>query len=289
MGWSVIVTATGHPQDLQRSRAPKPAALMCPLGTSEVRDMTRRFAIPTVAVLTVLLAAVSASAARMSHVKRATCPPAHSEVLLADGQAQIFTVEQYERLEGVTGPQRFFPTGHLLLQGCAHGQKRSYELGEYCSQDAEEGTAQCEGAKPVSLVGTKVAYGDELVSEDRYQTSEGFSEWRVIVRDLRTGRILHDVPMGAALRPDPEYVGVGPAVAIVVRSDGAVAWIAEDYERSSGAGTSAEVPYFDVYAADKSGTRLLASGFDVNPSSLALAGDTLYWTQNGQPVSAALH
>jgi hypothetical protein len=173
---SVIVTATGHPQDLQRSRAPKPAALMCSLGTSEVRDVTRRFTIPVVALLTVLLAVTSASAARTSHVKRATCPPAHSEVLLADGQAQIFAVEQYEQWEGVRGPQRFFPTGHLLLRGCAHGQKRSYELGEYCPREAEEGTAQCEGAKPVTLAGTMVAYGHELVSEDRYQTSEGFSE-----------------------------------------------------------------------------------------------------------------
>lgn len=245
----------------------------------------QRLSLTICTTLLLLLAAASSAAARRT-ARVAQCPPAHSKVLLTDGRAQIYTVEQYVKWEGVAGPQRFFSTGHLLLRGCAHGQKRSYGLGEYCSREAEVGTAPC--AEPVSLAGAMVAYGDAWVSEDRYQTSIGSSEWRVIVRDLRTGRVLHDVPTGAALRPVREYIGVGPAVAIVVRSNGAVAWIAEDYERSSGLGTPVEVPYFDVYAADKGGTRLLASGFDVNPSSLALAGGTLYWTQNGKPVSAVL-
>jgi len=37
------------------------------------------------------------------------------------------------------------------------------------------------------------------------------------------------------------------------------------------------------------GTRLLASGFDVSPSSLALAGSTIYWTQGGKPESSTLN
>jgi hypothetical protein len=36
------------------------------------------------------------------------------------------------------------------------------------------------------------------------------------------------------------------------------------------------------------GTRLLALGFDVSPSSLALAGSTIYWTQGVKPESASL-
>ena len=64
-----------------------------------------------------------------------------------------------------------------------------------------------------------------------------------------------------------------------------------------------QLSYFDVYACDKSGTRLLASGTNVDPSSLALstgatgigvypssiAGSTLYWTQEGKQASSTLN
>jgi hypothetical protein len=91
-------------------------------------------------------------------------------------------------------------------------------------------------------------------------------------------------------------------VGLVLKSDGSVAWIADDYERSSkllGAGA----PYFDVYATDKTGTRLLASGTNIDPSSLALSvgasgvnakprtieGSTLFWTQGGLSASTLLN
>jgi hypothetical protein len=111
--------------------------------------------------------------------------------------------------------------------------------------------------------------------------------------------VLHRVPTGAPLEPAPYYVGVGNVVAIIVKSDGAVAWIADDYERSV-----AGAEYFDVYAVDESGTRLLASGTNIDPSSLALSvggamgtasnpssasGSTLYWTQEGKAMSAPLN
>jgi len=44
-----------------------------------------------------------------------------------------------------------------------------------------------------------------------------------------------------------------------------------------------------VHAADMAGSRLLASGSDLDPTSLALAGNTLYWTEGGQPHSAQLN
>jgi hypothetical protein len=125
----------------------------------------------------------------------------------------------------------------------------------------------------------------------------------VVVRDLRTGRVLHKSPTGSPLRPEAGYVGVGNVVAIVLKGDGAVAWIADDYERSSGAGTANEAVYFDVEAVDRTGSRLLASGTAVDPSSLSLAvgatnvgyhsaalmGSLLYWTEGGTPASAVLH
>jgi hypothetical protein len=78
----------------------------------------------------------------------------------------------------------------------------------------------------------------------------------------------------------PFSVGIGATAAIVVKSDGAVAWIVE---------TRQEEGTYEVHAVDKAGSRLLASGADIDPSSLALAGSTLYWTQGGKPMSASLN
>jgi hypothetical protein len=151
-----------------------------------------------------------------------------------------------------------------------------------------------------TLAGPIVAYEESSASGGLGADPTGRNV--VIVRDLRTGRVLRKVPTGVPLKPEPRYVGVGNVVAIIVKSDGSVAWIADDYERSHPSG-SPEVSYFDVYAVDKSGTRLLAAGSEIDPSSLALSvtgtnigqgshtapGSTLYWTQGGKPMSAALN
>lgn len=101
-----------------------------------------------------------------------------------------------------------------------------------------------------------------------------------MVRDLRNGRVLHDVPTGTPSQPRPEDIGVGPAVAIVVKSDGAVAWIVE----------SGFMPTeYQVHAVDKTGSRLLASGTNIVPSSLKLTGSKLQWTQGGTRALTVLN
>ncbi len=98
------------------------------------------------------------------------------------------------------------------------------------------------------------------------------------MRNLRTGRLIRKLPTGTPMTPRPSWIGIGPTTAIVVKSDGAVAWIVEtDFPTE-----------YQVHTVDKSGNRVLASGTDIDPSSLALAGNTLYWTQGGQPFSAPL-
>ncbi len=99
----------------------------------------------------------------------------------------------------------------------------------------------------------------------------------VIVRNLSTGRLVHRVPTGTSGIPTPRSIGIGSAVAIVVKSDGSVAWIVESGSE------------YQVHAVDKTGSRVLAAGTDVDPRSLALTGSTLYWTQGGKPASAALN
>jgi hypothetical protein len=73
----------------------------------------------------------------------------------------------------------------------------------------------------------------------------------------------------------------GRILELVLKNDGAVAWIA-------GFGCPAQTKLLEVHALDAAGERLLASGADVAPESLALAGSRLYWTQADKPFSAPL-
>jgi hypothetical protein len=124
-----------------------------------------------------------------------------------------------------------------------------------------------------------------IVAYEHYSFAEGLGGSRqgVAVEDLRTGATLRDEPTGKAKSPggEPELeFGIGHTATIVVKTNGSVAWILE---------TSAQEDRYQVHAADTTGSRLVASGPDIDPSSLALAGSTLYWTQGGKPSSATLN
>jgi hypothetical protein len=192
-----------------------------------------------------------------------TCRRPGSRVLLVDGEAMVFRASAPGKL-----PE------YKATFGCVRGGA-AYDLGEVpkCAVSRE-----CGGARRERLAGADVAY------ESLFVTGEE-ARWFVDVRNLRSGRLVRHVPTGVPLTARPGFfTGVGPTKEIVVKADGSVAWIAEDLERSSG-----ELPlYFDVYASDASGTRLLASGSNVAPTSLALAGSTIYWTQEGHAFSSPL-
>jgi hypothetical protein len=80
--------------------------------------------------------------------------------------------------------------------------------------------------------------------------------------------------------------GIGPATAIVTKSNGSLAWIVEVEEESE---TTKAPALYEVRAADRSGVRVLASGNGIAPNSLALAGSTVYWTQDGKAASTTLN
>jgi hypothetical protein len=232
--------------------------------TSVVLGAMRRIAISTIPALALLLAAASPSTARVRHTTASPCPPAKSHVLLADAEAELYIVKEH------LPP---FPEPERVVRGCTYGQKRSYLLGE-----AEEHVGGSEmggstGVKLETLAGSIVAY----TKSASYGSNE--SRHVVVVRNLSSGRILHQVTT-SMLKPEVTSGSVGPTTAIVVKSDGAVAWIIET-------GYPGDVEY-RVYAIDKSGRRLLASSADIVPYSLALAENTLYWTQGGQSFSASL-
>jgi hypothetical protein len=165
------------------------------------------------------------------------------------------------------------------IYGCVYGHRGAYSLGTEPYREVTKYLSETYfGDRNIVLAGPIVAY-------EHYSFAEGLGGIRqgVVVEDLRTGVTLRDEATGKRKVPggEPELeFGIGHTAAIVVKSDGSVAWILE---------TSAQEDTYQVHAADMTGSRLLASGPDIDPSSLALAGNTLYWMQGGKPFSAMLN
>jgi hypothetical protein len=104
----------------------------------------------------------------------------------------------------------------------------------------------------------------------------------LVVRDLRTGRVLRRLPSGPSPPrfADTSHEGFGPVVAIVLKPDGAVAWINAIYSPTE----------YAVHVADRHGVRDL-TGYEpsIVPSSLRLHGGTVSWQEHGQVMTAPLN
>ena len=134
------------------------------------------------------------------------------------------------------------------------------------------------GSTSVVIAGDVVAFGSggsQSVTAPDYEY--------VIVWNLLTGHNQRLPPCTQG--PIAGSVGGGQATDVVVRADGAVAWICKSDTMSS---SPTAAPYYEVHAVDRTGSRVLATGTAIDPSSLALAGDRIYWTANSQPFSASL-
>ncbi len=211
-----------------------------------------------VALVAGLAALASTALATPSHGASSKCPAGHSHLIVADAQGEV-----YLRVE----------TEDIIA--CAYGSKHLHLLGGPPGYDAEGGGELTH----YTLAGAVLAYENYVYTN--FPATGHPESWRyVYVENLRAGQVLHKLPTGTSTA---SAVGIGPVVAIVVKSDGAVAWIAGNNNDSEHA-TS-----FEIHAVDKTGSRLLASGGAIDPHSLALAGSTLYWTQEGKPMSATLH
>jgi hypothetical protein len=223
----------------------------------------KRIVIAIISILVFMTSAGSAGAARSRKRASVACSVGRSHVVVADAQAQVY--EGPSVSEGVLAPEA------PVFYGCVYGHRKSYELGS-----PPNGSPSVSfGTRLFTLAGPIVAYEKSFV-----HPPPGFSSWFVIVRDLRSGKILHELPTGTPSHPIPNQVGDGSITAIVVKSDGSVAWILEN--------NISPVEY-EIHTFDKTGSHVLASGSDIEPHSLALAGSTLYWLQGGKPMSAVLH
>ena len=211
------------------------------------------------AAMWALIVASSVDADKARHKQPARCDIIHKHVMIADSQAMV-----YRSIEAFEPP---------IVFGCAFKPGRVFELGE----SATEGSCSPSGCihiKQEVLTGTLVAY-------ERFSTDgEGESSFFIVVRNLQSGRTVHRVPTGTPIPANPQVSGNGFASDIAVKNDGAVAWINEN--------EVGETTEYQVHVLDKIGNRLLASGTDIDPHSLALSGSTLYWMQGGKPFSTRL-
>jgi len=219
----------------------------------------RRFSIAT-GGLAALAAAIAVQPATASAAPR--CPRALIRGVARDRDAQVYvgTILQGEA------------SGLSAVFGCTYATGRSYSLGVPAAFSAAGGG----GIEDVRLNGTMAAFQYVKTREGFGNGDTGGGIWFVVVRDLRTGRTIRRVATGVPLFVRPEYTGVGPIAALVVADDGAVAWIAEDELRSR-----PNREFFDLEVADRSGTRLLAAGTSLKPSSLTLRRGTLRWAEAG--------
>ena len=171
---------------------------------------------------------------------------------------------------------RAHPAGAEIYEyrGCVYGSRRSFRLGIELVSGSPYASF---GVRNVTLAGSTVAYESERSNgTGEFERSERY----VLVTDLRTGGVLHKVPTGASRHPELKVIGAGEVRAIVAKSDGTVAWVNDTVQAEN---------RFEVHALDKTGERVLAVGSNIVPTSLALAGSTLYWTQGGKPFSATLN
>jgi hypothetical protein len=204
------------------------------------------------------------------------CKPGHAHQLAADVDAQVY-------LDRTTRE----------VVGCAFAGRRLFVLGPapYGSSSGAGGVSH------VTLAGSFVAYESATIGG----VESHRSSYLVLVRDLQTGKVIHRAATGTLARPEGASVGVGNVVALVLEQDGSVAWIADDFLRSTGgSGGAPETPFFDVMAFDRHGLRQLAGSDEIDPSSLALAAGAtnvgsssrslaparVYWTQGGTALSA---
>jgi hypothetical protein len=162
--------------------------------------------------------------------------------------------------------------------GCLYSRGHRYKVGGY-SRDDSGVVAQ----RNVRIAGAYVAF-------ESYSEGKDGLQYHVI--NLRTGREVQDVATG----PTPGDTGVqgfvfgiGHTTTLQLRATGAVAWIASNRYTPS--------PQYEVRKRDTNsargpdgdrGTKLLATGPDIDPKSLRLRRTTLIWSQDGQPRASAL-
>lgn len=207
-------------------------------------------------VLVVALAACGSSSAAASSTtteappaQPASCGPAGAQTLATSQLARVYSVGEE-------------------VYGCAIGTHRSYWLG------AGARTFHQSRVGPVAVAGKDAAYGLASFGVDTISS-------QVVVRNLADGERLQKTSASTiALAESFESVD-----SIVVRADGAVAWISQS-SSIVGGHTS---PTFQVWRIDPRGQSLLESGAAIGGRSLQRSGSQVSWRSGSTRRTATLH
>jgi hypothetical protein len=236
-------------------------------------------------LVAILVGALSgADAARRSTAP--TCPPRRAHVLLSDAQASIYWHPEL----GETGVEE-----GSEVEACASGHHAVPVREIFTFADnvppCDQGCLRKGWRHTIALTSSVLAYATDSGEDTKYGSCY-CERWGIAVRNLRTGRLLHDVPTGPhrGNNVDDYYVGVGPAERVVVEADGSVAWTVRNFIRwdeAFRAGREATLSY-EVRAISHSHERVLAAGPNLNPGSLSLHHNRLDWVQGGKRFFALL-
>jgi hypothetical protein len=189
----------------------------------------------------------ASSQARTDATGSADCGPASAKTLVADPVARI-----YDTGAGV--------------YGCSTKTRRRFRLGS-SSRSLREGRVG-----PAALARSDAAYGLST-----YGVDTGSAQ--VVVRRLTDGKILRTAPAISGATGPESYQSVA---ALVVKADGAAAWIGEGHS-IIGHGRGIEVHRFDTR-----GQAELDHGIGISPASLRLHFSRLTWLHSGHKRSATL-
>jgi hypothetical protein len=155
---------------------------------------------------------------------------------------------------------------HGNVYGCAVGRHRSYLLG------ASMRTIREGRVSTIAVAGTDAGYALIRYGVDTVSSA-------VVVRDLRSGRQLRALPANTSVPPE----SLQTVDSLVLKPDGAVAWIAKAISIIGRGGAVLE-----VQRADARGQALLESGRSIRSRSLRLRGSTLTWRDATGTRSATL-
>ncbi len=165
--------------------------------------------------------------------------------------------------------------------GCAYRAGVEKQIG-FKNAAAGEGAV---ATRNVRLSGKLVAYEDFAtgIPSSAPSAPSGVA-YRILVIDLVSRHGVRSAPTGkpTAAQQDGALEGVGPTTDLVLKRDGAVAWIVNDDFPPA-------TPTYQVWKYDVGAQPvMLASGHDIAPGSLRLAGSTLRWRQGATLPSTPL-
>jgi hypothetical protein len=209
------------------------------------------------------LVALTACGSSSGQPQTTAIPPGHTTTG-ADTAAQPPCGPAAAHTVAVTAGARIYSLRGEVY-GCAHRGHGSFRLG------STGRTLREPRVGPVALAGVDAAYGQSNSGVDTSTAS-------VIVRRLTDGRALRS-QAATSRTVGPEFVQ--SVASIVVKADGAVAWIATANSIIHRGSSDVEVDRVDTR-----GRALLDSGQGIDQRSLRLHGSRLTW-RDGQAMRAA--